>query len=559
MDESGGVPQFQNKVKEIRREAEERDAKRRAGKVGFPYLDAGKSPASIDALRLIPEEKARTAKVAALQIKVREVAVAAYDPSSPEAQAAGEELKAKKWEPKFFTSSLSGLEEIWRLYKFAIAEAGEITGKVDIENQKIQELSQKLVTFQAVAAEIQGFDFKKRTTSELLETILAGALGNRASDIHFEAKEEDALIRFRLDGILHDISRVPLRNYENIVSRIKLLSGLKINVKGEPQDGRFTIKLGQKEVEVRVSIIPSEFGDTIVMRLLDPDSISVELDQLGLRPDDLDMVKVEIKKPHGLILNTGPTGSGKTTTLYAFLKTIANSEIKVITVEDPIEYHIAQIEQTQVDTEAGYTFAKGLRAIVRQDPDVILIGEIRDAETADIALQASLTGHMVLSTVHANDAVGAVPRLIDLGAKPVTIGPALNLVIAQRLVRKLCEKCKTKEEITPDLAGKIKTFLEKLPERVSRAPYANPVLFKPVGCDVCNGLGYKGRLGIFEFLKGGDELADAIQKEVSQSTMRALAEKQKMVRMQEDGILKAIVGITTLEEVESVTGPLEWK
>jgi type IV pilus assembly protein PilB len=550
---------LERKIKEIRREAEERDAERRAKQSGFPYLDPGKAPVSIDALKLIPEEKARAAKVAAIQIKAKEVAVAAYDPASPAAQQVGENLKAQKWEPKFFTFSMSGLEQAWHLYKFAPTEAKEITGKVDIENQKIQDLSQRLTTFQAVAAEFQNFDFKKGTTSEAIELILAGALGNHASDIHLEAKEGEALIRFRLDGILHDIVKIPATNYEKIVSRVKLLSGLKINVKGEPQDGRFTIELGKKEVEVRVSIIPSEFGDTIVLRLLDPDSISVELNDLGLRADDLDMVKVEIKKPHGLILNTGPTGSGKTTTLYAFLKSIANSEIKVITVEDPIEYRIPVIEQTQVDPEAGYTFAKGLRAIVRQDPDVILIGEIRDLETADIALQASLTGHMVLSTVHANDALGAVPRLIDLGAKPVTIGPALNLVIAQRLVRKLCEKCKQKIEITTDLAAKIKSFLEKLPERVDRAPYANPVMYKPVGCEVCNGLGYKGRIGIFEFLKGGEELADAIAKEVTQSTMRLLSEKQNMVRMQEDGILKAIQGVTTLEEVEGTTGPIEWK
>lgn len=547
------------KIKEIRREAEERDAQRRAEKTGFPYLDPGKAPVSIDALRLIPEEKARAAKAAAIQIKVKEVAVVAFDPSSPAVQALGEELKAQKWEPKFFTFSMWGLTQAWNLYKFAPGEAKEITGKVDIETQKVAELAAKLTTFQAVAAEFQNYDFKKGTTSETMEMILAGALGNRASDIHLEAKEGEALIRFRLDGILHDIVKIPDINYEKIVSRVKLLSGLKINVKGEPQDGRFTIQLGKKEVEVRVSIMPSEFGDAIVLRLLDPDSISVELNDLGLRADDLDLVKIEIKKPHGLILNTGPTGSGKTTTLYAFLKSVANPEIKVITVEDPIEYRIPMIEQTQVDPEAGYTFAKGLRAIVRQDPDVILIGEIRDLETVEIALQASLTGHMVFSTVHANDSLGAVPRLIDLGAKPVTIGPALSLVIAQRLVRKLCEKCKQKEEITPDLAAKIKSFLEKLPERVDRAPYANPIIYKPVGCEICNSLGYKGRIGIFEFLKGGEELADAIAKEVTQSTMRLLSEKQKMVRMQEDGILKVITGVTTLEEVEGTTGPLEWK
>jgi type II secretory ATPase GspE/PulE/Tfp pilus assembly ATPase PilB-like protein len=257
-------------------------------------------------------------------------------------------------------------------------------------------------------------------------------------------------------------------------------------------------------------------------------------------------------------LNTGPTGSGKTTTLYAFLRHLNSPEIKIITIEDPIEYRIEGIEQTQTNPEVGYTFAGGLRSIMRQDPDVILVGEIRDPETADIALQASLTGHMVLSTLHTNDAVGAVPRLLNLNAKPQTVGPALSLVIAQRLVRKLCPKCKKEEKLTPEFEDRIKSFLEKLPARVGRKEYEKPVLYAPGGCAECSGIGYKGRIGIFEFLEGGPELEELILKDSSEVALWRLARKQGIVSLQEDGILKAITGVTSLEEVERITGPIRW-
>src|SRR5581483_589438 len=268
--------------------------------------------------------------------------------------------------------------------------------------------------------------------------------------------------------------------------------------------------------------------------------------------------KKAIARPNGLILNTGPTGSGKTTTLYAFLRTMNSPEIKIITLEDPIEYRIDGVEQTQVDDEAGYTFANGLRAIVRQDPDVILVGEIRDLETADIALQAALTGHLVLSTLHANDAVGAVPRLINLGAKTVTIGPALTLVIAQRLVRVLCRDCKKKAELDAASTEKLKKFLEKLPEKVDKTKYENYTVYEPVGCVKCNDIGYRGRIGIFEFLNGGPELEETILKQASEIALREIAKKQEMVTMQEDGILKVLLGQTTLKEVEGVTGEIVW-
>jgi type IV pilus assembly protein PilB len=550
---------IQRKLAEIRRQAEERDAERRAKKTGLPYIDPRKIPISLEALKLVPEAKAKEAKVAPLEIKTQRVALAVFDPQFRAAQETIQDLKEKKYELKIFIASMSGLLEAWRFYKFIPLKTKEITGRAEIEKKGFEEFLGRLHTFQAVQEEFKKADFKKLGTTDLFRIIFAGALANKASDVHLEAEEKEAKIRYRLDGILHDIfNTLPLKNYTGLISRIKLLSGMKLNIHSEPQDGRFTINIPDKEIEVRVSIIPSEFGETVVMRILDPAAIMVDLLGLGLREDDLELVEREIIKPHGLILNTGPTGSGKTTTLYAFLRKLNNPEIKVITIEDPIEYRIPGIEQTQVDPEAGYTFANGLRAIVRQDPDVILVGEIRDAETADIAMQASLTGHMVLSTLHTNDAVGAVPRLVNLGVKPATIGPALTLVIAQRLVRKLCEQCKKPIQISAELKEKINGFLKKLPKRVKKEDYKNPAIYESKGCPACNNFGFRGRIGIFEFLKSGPDLEEAILKEVSEGSLRRLAEKQEMVGMQTDGILKVLKGITTFKEVEEVTGPIEW-
>jgi len=291
---------------------------------------------------------------------------------------------------------------------------------------------------------------------------------------------------------------------------------------------------------------------------LDPDSINIELKGLGLREDNLVLVEKNLARPNGLILNTGPTGSGKTTTLYAFLRHVNSPDVKIITVEDPIEYHLKGVSQTQVNPSVGYTFASGLRSILRQDPDVILVGEIRDQETADIAMQASLTGHLVFSTLHTNDAVGAVPRLIDLGVKSATIGPALTVVIAQRLVRRLCAYCKKEAPSSKELAAKIEAFLKHLPKRVNPEPYKPPKVYEAGGCKECNHFGYKGRIAIYEFLETGGEFEELILKEVSEATMKAFAETQEMITMQQDGILKILLGITTVKEVEATTGPLVW-
>ncbi len=557
------IPEEQNSLKsqltKIRRAGEERAAERLAEKLGYSYANLSKTPVSLDAVRVIPEAEARDGKIAAIEVRDQKIAVVVVNPTLPATKKALGDLEAKKYQVKVFVVSPSSLVSAFDFYKFVKLPEASVTGKVAISKDRLAELRAQLVTIDAIHGAIAALNFGKASPSDLIQIMFAGALAVRASDIHTESEEKKAKIRFRVDGILHDIyDDLPLTFYGSFVSRVKLLSGMKINVHNEAQDGRFTINLAGKDIEMRVSVIPSEFGETIVMRVLDPTATMVGLPSLGLRADNLTIVKRALDRPNGLILNTGPTGSGKTTTLYAFLRSVNNPEMKIITLEDPIEYRIEGIEQTQVDEEAGYTFANGLRAIVRQDPDVILVGEIRDLETADIAMQSALTGHLVLSTLHTNDAVGAVPRLINLGVKVVSIGPALALVIAQRLVRVLCPTCKKAISLDGATAEKIKTLLDRLPAQVDRKPYEHPTLFAPVGCPACNGIGYKGRIGIFEFLEGGPDIETTILREASEVALREVAKRQGMVSMQEDGILKAIEGTTTLDEVKNETGELLW-
>jgi len=541
-----------------RRKAEEQDAQRRAAKLHLPYLNpvGGKTPIEIKALTLIPEEEAKKSLAAGLQAIKNDLVLAAFDPQNTETQKLIIRLK-QKYNLHIFITSLSGLKAVWNYYQYAVEEGKEISGQVDIEPQRLKTFQENIKTLTALNQTID--ESKSKLTSQILEIILAGSLSLKASDIHLEPTEEKGLLRLRIDGLLHSAyEKLPLKTYQSLISRLKLLSNLKLNIHDQPQDGRFTIKTTSREIEIRASVIPSEWGETVVLRILDPESLKVNLEELGWRTDDLEIVKKEIKKPNGLILNTGPTGSGKTTTLYAFLKFIFKPEIKIITIEDPVEYHLSGISQTQVDPGAGYTFASGLRSILRQDPDVVLVGEIRDKETAEIAMNASLTGHTVFSTLHTNDAVGAIPRLIDLGVKSQILGPALSLVIAQRLIRLLCPVCKVEKRIDQSLNEKIKNFIKNLPSRVDKKPLENFKIYEPRGCDQCGGFGYKGRTSIFELFVINQKMEELIYQNPTEIDLKAAAKKQEMVTMQEDSLLKALQGITSLTEVERLTGPLEW-
>ncbi len=404
-------------------------------------------------------------------------------------------------------------------------------------------------------------DLKKRietaspqNISEFLEIILGGAINLGASDIHVEPEEARAKLRIRIDGILEDLATIDYKIYENLLSRIKLLSGIKFNVTDRPQDGRFTVISKGIAIEIRTSTLPAEHGESIVLRILNPKSL-IDLEALGLREDLFSLFKQEIKKPNGMIIVTGPTGSGKTTTLYAFLKKINNPEIKIITIEDPIEYHIKGISQTQVNPVKGYDFANGLQSIMRQDPDVILVGEIRDPKTCQIALQAALTGHLVFTTLHTNDAAGTIARLTSLEGDLVNIGPAVNLAVAQRLVRKVCKKCSKLVPASDKDLLKLKEGLKKLPKNVKIPKITKGTKIPQIkGCKECNFTGYKGRLGIFEAILIDDEMEKFILKNPSMADFKEEAIKKDMVPMYQDGLIKVLEGLTTIEEVERITG-----
>ena len=428
----------------------------------------------------------------------------------------------------------------------------KITGEIEIAQSEAEEFQKTVKNISDLKREIE--TSVRENITQALETVMAGSITLEASDIHIEPMEEQTKMRVRVDGTLQDVIFFEKIAYEKILSRIKLLSGLKLNISDRAQDGRFSVVYENTSIEIRTSILPSEHGETIVMRILNPKSL-ISIGDLGLREDLLETFRSEIKKPNGMIIITGPTGSGKTTTLYAFLKEIQNPEIKIITIEDPIEYHLEGISQTQVDPKKGYDFANGLKSMMRQDPDVILVGEIRDLETVDIALQAALTGHLVFTTLHTNDAAGTIARLTSLGAQLPNIGPAINMAGAQRLVRKVCPKCSSLAKVTPEELAKIKNALASLPKK-TKVPEINEETQIPKikGCEDCNSTGFKGRVGIYESFLIDDEMEKFILTSPSVAALREKAEKKGMVTMFQDGLLKVLAGMTTIEEVERVSG-----
>ena len=539
---------------ELRKKEEEELARVLAARHGIAYLDLSRITVDLDALKIIPEETARANSLAAIQSVGRKLQVAVTNPERAGVKEALDNLKRNKYEFQLFMVSPSGLEKAFAKYK-EIPRFEEIrAGIIDVSQEKLASFTSAAGSFVKFKETLSTMAREKeaRKASDALELIMAGALGAEASDIHMEPSEKTAKIRLRMDGVLQDAAELPLPLFLLLLSRIKLISELKLNIHDKPQDGRFTIKTANEDIEVRTSALPGPYGASIVMRLLLPKTITITFEGLGMRPPVYKMMASELQKPNGMILTTGPTGSGKTTTLYSFLKTIASPEVKVITIEDPIEYHLPNITQTQVDPAKGYDFGNGLRSILRQDPDIILVGEIRDLETAEIAMHAALTGHLVFSTLHTNDAPGTIPRLIDLGVKTNIISPALNLVIAQRLVRILCKECK--KEVTPSAEEKkaiLKTVSE-LPPAYKRDAPANFKIWKAAGCAACNGTGFKGRIGIFEAFLIDNEMERLIIKNPPKADVEEAAKKQGMATMYQDGALKVLDGITSFEELNRV-------
>ena len=378
---------------------------------------------------------------------------------------------------------------------------------------------------------------------------MGGALSLGASDVHLEPEEEGVRMRYRLDGVLIEVLMFDAPTYALISSRIKLLSGLKLNIKNAAQDGRFSIQVNEKEIEIRTSILPGAYAETIVMRVLDPATIALPMEALGFDTYLMQIFKQEISKPNGMILNTGPTGSGKTTTLYAFLRQVHRPEVKIVTIEDPIEYHLPGIVQTQVSKD--YTFAEGLRSTLRQDPDIIMVGEIRDAEVASTAVHASLTGHLVFSTLHTNDAAGTFPRLIDMGVNADILGAAITTSMAQRLVRRLCPTCREAKPIAGADAKVLDPLLKNIPHPEG-IPENRDTMWIPKGCDKCGGFGYKGRIGVVEAVLMDREVEECVRTTSSEREIWKAARHQNIRRMSQDGAVKVLQGVTSLEELGRV-------
>ncbi|MFH0873256.1 MAG: GspE/PulE family protein [Candidatus Komeilibacteria bacterium] len=541
-----------NKLEEIDTENLEHEAKTKAEQLSLKYIDLRKLPIAQDAMQLLSEDQSLALQAVVFLFNDNIIRIASTNPQNPQLGAKIKELEERySAQVIVYYVSEQSLQQSLDKYSRIPKIIESISGGVEIKEEDIKKYEAGIATFQDLNSFIQ-----KAAISDIIAIILAAALKSEASDIHIEAEENQVKFRFRIDGALHDTASLPIEHWAKIISRVKLVARLKLNITAHPQDGRFTIFIDKKKIEVRVSTVPTSYGESVVMRILRQDDSVFNFDNLGLRGKSYSELQVQIKKPNGMIICTGPTGSGKTTTLYAVLNLVNSTEKKIITLEDPIEYKIPGINQSQIDSAGNYSFSDGLRSILRQDPDIIMVGEIRDLETAEVAINAALTGHLMLSTMHTNSAAGAIPRLLAMGVKPFLLAPSINAIEAQRLVRKLCQYCKKPAELDNATMTLVLNELNKLsPESGYKVDNLNTVTFyTSPGCEKCHGLGYKGRIGLFEILT----MSPAVEKlilsgTVSEYDLEDLAVKAGMVTMIQDGILKSLEGITSIDEVLSKT------
>ena len=523
-----------------------------SSKYGVNYVNLLAVSINTDALRLIEEKTARERLMAAYAISDKKLKIAARNPDDEKTLEVVKGLEEKGYIIEIDIASTQSLEKAWKMYNDLSFAYESRAGSLEISNEEVATIIEQAKNLPAIVDILNSSVSGKKAyrVSRILETLVAGALSIDASDIHMEPEETYVELRYRLDGVLTEVTKLDTETYNLLLSRIKLISGMKLNIKKDSQDGRFSIRLPSGEVEVRVSILPGAYNESVVMRILNPKSINVPLEDLGINEKLLNILKREMDRPDGMILTTGPTGSGKTTTLYAFLKRVQTPGIKIVTIEDPIEYHLPGIVQTQTN-EKGYNFAEGLRATVRQDPDIIMIGEIRDNETASIAINSALTGHLVFSTLHTNDAAGTFPRLIDLGINSKVITSALRIAMAQRLVRKLCQFCKKEVLAEGETKNKIDQTLSEIEDK-NYIPANTTKIYTPVGCDKCNQIGYKGRTGIYEAILTDDKIENAVELNPSEREIWQAAKGQGILTMKQDGILKILQGMTSMEELERV-------
>jgi len=521
--------------------------------LGIPFVNLEKETIPTDILQIIPEPIAKKYSIVSFEKDGNNLKVAMINPEDIQTI----DFIRKKTGLKIIPclTSFESIREVLKQYEKSLkAEFGDIISKNSEDvaegesDEDLEKLSQDLPIVRIV------------------DTLLKHAILQSASDIHIEPDEKEVRVRYRIDGVLHDAMILPKQVISGLVARIKVLSNLKLDEHRLPQDGRFKIEKEGYKISFRVSILPVFDGEKIVMRLLDESSKGLTLEKMGILGNSLEIIHRQIKRPNGMILVTGPTGSGKTTTLYTVMDILNQPEVNISTVEDPVEYRMQKVNQTQVNSKIGMTFAAALRSLLRQDPDIIMVGEIRDKETMEIALHAAMTGHLVLSTLHTNSAAGTIPRLADMGAEPFLVASTVNVIIAQRLVRKLCPDCRAeyklqdKEiktlEATFDMDGILKT-LKKTPDISKKVQekdkWGDLVIYKPQGCEQCHNEGYKGRVGIYEVLEVEEEIGKLITSNASTDEIEAKAREKGMHTMSEDGFVKIISGTTSIEEVLRVT------
>lgn len=513
--------------------SEEQLAQAKARALGIEFVKLAGRGISPDVLAFIPESAARRYNVFPFHFDSLkdELHVAMTDPLNLQVIEFIEKKAGKK--VKSFLALTEDIEK-------------------SINEQYAQSLSTEVTQAlrETVGPEVQTFDtakigeiIREAPIAKIVSTILEFAIKSRASDVHIEPQENETRVRYRIDGILNEKLALPKKVHEAVVSRIKILAQMKIDERRIPQDGRFNFKMGENEVDLRISTLPTAWGEKVVMRLLKKSGGVPTLPELGLRGVALKNLETQILRPHGIILVTGPTGSGKTTTLYAVLSRLNTVKVNILTLEDPIEYKIAGINQVQINPQAGLTFATGLRSFLRQDPNIILVGEIRDFETTDLAIQAALTGHLVFSTLHTNDAAGAIPRLLDMRAEPYLVASSVNCIVGQRICRKICPSCRESFEPPQEVADDIKNVLGSLYKGDSLK------LFRGKGCSECGNFGYLGRIGIFEVMPVSEKIAHLVLQRVAAGQIAKQAISEGIITMKQDGYLKAVEGITSIEEV----------
>ncbi|MBT5016716.1 type II/IV secretion system protein [Candidatus Peregrinibacteria bacterium] len=536
-------------LQKINHDLKEKAVMEQAAKLGFSYIDIEKTPLNTDLAAILPKDKALSALVMPFFRVGKKLRVAIFDHEKEETKQILDELKSQDFLLNINLASDDGIKEaISRLYaETDKQESPEIV--TQIREEEIEAYEKEIENLGQLTEKL-----KSITSEEALNLINVGAIKTGASDVHFQPEEANVSVRFRIDGVLQTIFQMDPKIFANLANQLKYKAGMKLNINNVPQDGRYYFKINDRKIDVRVSALPTEYGEAFVCRLLDSGKGFLEFDQCGFIGRNLELMNLAIKISHGMILVTGPTGSGKTTTLYSMLNQFNQPDSKVITLEDPIEYHLPGISQSQINVKREYTFASGLRAILRQDPDVVMVGEIRDFETAETAAQAALTGHVLLSTLHTNSAVETIPRLINIGLEPFMVAPSLHMIIAQRLVRKLCENCRKEvaiSEVEKKELEKVCATATKLnPGTTGRVPAK---LWHPGECDKCSHTGYSGQMGIHEILVVNDEIRQMILEGAPNNEIMVKAREQGMLTMREDGLLKVMQELTTLEEVQRVT------